>query len=132
LLAGLLAQGKLLLGTLSAHRAESRGAKDVTTHEAWPWSSYTATAGRQRAPDWLAVPEVLSLFGRSARVAQAAYRTFVREGIGQPSPWAEVRGQIFLGDAPFLARVERLVRGQWHSLKHKISQKSINLNFLFL
>jgi len=67
----------------------------------WPWSSYAATAGRRRAPDWLAVPEVLGLFGKSERVAQLAYRQFVEEGIGQPSPWSQVRGQIFLGDEAF-------------------------------
>ncbi len=87
-------------------------AKAVAKPEEWPWSSYAATVGRHRAPDWLSVPAVLSLFAGSARLAQAAYREFVREGIGQPSPWSQVRGQVFLGDEEFLEQVERLVRRQ--------------------
>ena len=87
-------------------------AQVVAKLEAWPWSSYPATAGTRRAADWLAVREVLSLFARSERVAQRAYRQFVRDGMGQPSPWAQVRGQIFLGDEAFLERAEQLLRGQ--------------------
>ncbi len=84
----------------------------VAKLDAWPWSSYPATAGTRRAPEWLVVLEVLRLFARSDRVAQRAYRQCVRDGRGQPSPWAQVRGQIFLGDAAFIERVERFVRGQ--------------------
>ncbi len=87
-------------------------AKAVAKPEEWPWSSYAATAGRRRAPDWLAVPEVLGLFGKSERVAQLAYRQFVREGMGQPSPWSQERGQIFLGDEAFLEQVGRRLRGK--------------------
>ena len=64
------------------------------------------------APEWLAVGEVLGLFDRGRRAAQRAYRQFVREGIGQPSPWTKLRGQIYLGGEAFLARMERLVRGR--------------------
>ncbi len=87
-------------------------AQVVAPLDAWPWSRYPATARICRAPDWLAVPDVLRLFARSERVAQRAYRRFVRDGLGQPSPWAQVRGQSFLGDEAFLARGERLVRGE--------------------
>ena len=82
----------------------------VAKLDAWPWSSYPATAGTRRAPEWLAVPAVLRRFARSKRVSQRAYRQCVRDGRGQPSPWAQVRGQIFLGDAAFVERVARLVR----------------------
>jgi hypothetical protein len=78
----------------------------------WAWSSYLATAGTRQAPDWLAVREVLGLFHRETRAAQRAYRQFVREGIGQPSPWGQLRGQIVLGSDRFLARMERLLAGQ--------------------
>ena len=87
-------------------------ARLVAKADEWPWSSYLATAGRRGAPDWLAVAEVLRLFDRREPQARQAYRQFVREGIGQPSPWSQVRGQIFLGDEEFLERVERLLRGQ--------------------
>ena len=87
-------------------------AKAVANLDAWPWSSYPATAGMRLAPAWLAVPDILRLFAWSDQEAQRAYRQFVRDGMGQPSPWAQVRGQIFLGDEAFLERMERLVRGQ--------------------
>ena len=35
-------------------------------------------------------------------------------------------------DDPLTEVLRQGARDQWHSLKHKISQKSINLNFLFL
>lgn len=87
-------------------------AQVVRTPQEWPWSSYPATVGMRQAPDWLAVDEVLGFFDREARAAQRAYRQFVREGIGQPSPWAKLRGQIFLGSDTFLARMERCLRGK--------------------
>lgn len=87
-------------------------AKLVAKPEEWPWSSYLATAMARRAHEWLAVAEVLSLLDRSEREAPQVYRQFVSEGIGQSSPWSKVRGQMFLGGEDFLARMERLLRGQ--------------------
>lgn len=78
----------------------------------WRWSSYHATVGLQHAPDWLAVPTVLSLFTPSTAAARTAYGRFVSAGVGHPSPWAQVRSQIFLGGPDFLERIERLVRGK--------------------
>ena len=51
-------------------------------------------------------------FGPGRQKAQHAYRKFVREGRGQASPWAQVRGQIFLGGEGFLAQVEQRLRKQ--------------------
>jgi REP element-mobilizing transposase RayT len=87
-------------------------ARLVRAPEEWAWSSYRATAGTCQAPDWLAVGEVVGLFHRETRAAQRAYRQFVSEGLGHPSPWAQLRGQIFLGSETFLARMERLLAGQ--------------------
>lgn len=87
-------------------------ARLVRLPEDWAWSSYRATAGTRHAPDWLAVGAVWGLFDREHQAAQRTYRQFVREGLGQPSPWANLRGQIFLGSDTFLARMARLLRGQ--------------------
>jgi putative transposase len=84
----------------------------VRTPEAWPWSSYAATVGRQPAPAWLAVGDVLELFARNVGTAQRAYQRFVRDGIRGSSPWEEVRGQIFLGSESFLKRMAKLLRGK--------------------
>ena len=61
----------------------------------WAWSSDRATAGIQEAPGWLDVAAALSLFARTMATARTAYRRFVAEGIHQPSPWKDLRGQIF-------------------------------------
>lgn len=82
-------------------------AKAVTRPERWPWSSYPATVGKSAAPSWLAVEEVRALFP-----SRGAYRRFVEEGIGQDSPWAGLRGQIYLGREDFLKRVARRLPGR--------------------
>lgn len=83
----------------------------VEAHK-WPWSSYRATAGMQDAPDWVDVSAVLALFDHNTSIARTAYRRFVAEGVHQPSPWKELRGQIFLGNLDFRERIERLLQGK--------------------
>jgi REP element-mobilizing transposase RayT len=85
-------------------------AKMVMHEREWPWSSYRATAGLVRAPQWLHVSGVLGLFDGTDNTRTDLYRQFVREGLGQSSPWEEMRGQIFLGREPFLAEMERLAK----------------------
>lgn len=58
--------------------------------------------GELPAPAWLTVDWVLGQFGQRQRAAQAKYRDFVRDGIGGPKPWEEVRGQIYLGSEEFV------------------------------
>jgi REP element-mobilizing transposase RayT len=77
-------------------------AKAVTKPRDWLWSSYCATAGELAASAWLTVDWVLNQFGHGLRSAQAKYRDFVREGIGGPTPWEEVQGQIYLGSEAFI------------------------------
>jgi hypothetical protein len=48
--------------------------------EDWPWSSYAACAGLQLAPRFLAVDELLSLFGGQPKEARRSYAAFVAEG----------------------------------------------------
>jgi putative transposase len=49
--------------------------------DAYPWSSYRATAGLDAPPPFLAVGDVWSLFSPRAVTARHAYRRFVREGL---------------------------------------------------
>ena len=46
----------------------------------WPWSSYGACAGLRLAPRFLAVDEVLGLFGTRPAEARRAYAVFVSAG----------------------------------------------------
>jgi len=77
----------------------------------WLWSSYGPTAGLAGCPPWLAAQAVLALFGDTPGRARAAYRRFVAHGIDAPSPWPELKGQIFLGDDKFLAAMTRRTKG---------------------
>ncbi|MDK1025416.1 MAG: transposase [Gammaproteobacteria bacterium] len=73
-----------------------RSAKD------WPWSSYRAIAGFAKPHPVLTTDWVLGVFGRRRKVAQDSYRTFVKEGRNQPSPWEVLKNQIYLGTEEFV------------------------------
>jgi putative transposase len=81
----------------------------VPTPGDWPWSSYQATVGEAPAPAFLGTDWLLQPFADSKEEAVAAYRRFVAEGIGAPSPWLELKSQIYLGSAPFVERVQALI-----------------------
>lgn len=68
--------------------------------EAWRWSSYRATAGREFAPPCLTTAWVLCQFSGKRELAKKEYRQFVTQGIGK-TLWHEVRGQAFLGEETF-------------------------------
>jgi putative transposase len=51
--------------------------------EEWLWSSYRATAGIEASEGFLASDRLLAQFGSTRKVAQARYRRFVAEGIGE-------------------------------------------------
>lgn len=50
--------------------------------EEWPWSSYRASVGLERAPRFLAVRRLLSYFGDEPLRATAVYRAFVDGNVG--------------------------------------------------
>ncbi len=77
-----------------------RSAKD------WPWSSYRAMAGMKDAHPCLVTDWVLSNFGKQKKRTQEAYRLFVQEGKGQPSPWESLKNQIYLGSDQFVEEVQ--------------------------
>jgi len=76
-------------------------AKRVQRPEQWAWSSYGATAGWRKPPACLVTDWVLSQFGSERKKAEAAYRKFVRDGIGAESIWKDVRAQSVLGEGDF-------------------------------
>jgi len=77
----------------------------------WAWSSYRETIGQQVKPDWLHSDWLLAGFGRKKSKAIDAYKQFVSEGKGQPSPWEQLKNQIFLGDEQFVESMQRLIEG---------------------
>jgi putative transposase len=80
-------------------------ARMVRDAEEWPCSSYRATAGLCSTPGWLTTEWTLAAFGRALGQAQAAYRHFVAEGRNQPSPWDQLKNQIYLGSEAFADRM---------------------------
>src|SRR5688572_7681165 len=76
-------------------------AKRVTHPRLWGWSSYRGTAGEVTGPVWLSNEWLLAQFGARQREAQQRYRQFVSEGRGEPRPWDQLRGQIYLGSEGF-------------------------------
>jgi len=60
------------------------------------------TAGQQKAPAWLDAEWLLGQFGTHRSQAIEAYRQFVMEGSGLPSPIIDARHQLLLGDDLFV------------------------------
>ncbi len=69
----------------------------------WRWSSYRATAGKAKPPACLTTDGILGPFSRTRARAEKAYRQFVQGGMGKETLWAEVKGQVLLGDDAFVA-----------------------------
>lgn len=84
-------------------------AEMVRDAEKWPWSSYRAMVGSDNPQSWLAVDWLLSQFAKRLKTARARYETFVKEGKGQPSPWGQLKNQVFLGDNAFVSRMQALI-----------------------
>jgi REP-associated tyrosine transposase len=81
----------------------------VASVKDWPWSSYRATVGQVKGPDYLNVDWVLAAFAKTKSVAIDRYKKFVAEGNRQPSPWALLQHQIFLGSEQYVEKMQLLV-----------------------
>lgn len=78
----------------------------VKTPADWTWSSYRASTGVETAPIWLEEDGLLAMFAKRRGLAQQRYAQFVDEGIKANSPWANLKGQVFLGDEQFVNRMQ--------------------------
>jgi REP element-mobilizing transposase RayT len=76
----------------------------VEIPEDWPWSSYAICIGDDIAPVWLNTDWLLLQFGTQRTNARRAFRQFVMQGRGMPSPLLEARHQLLLGDDNFIAQ----------------------------
>ena len=86
-----------------------------STPEDWPWSSYRMMLGQTVAPPWLRRNWLLSQFGTDPETAKQAYVDHVRAGVGLPSVWRELQGQMFLGDDEFGERMGEKVSARLSS-----------------
>ena len=74
--------------------------------DTYRWSSYRPTVGLEPVPACLSTDWLLAQFGKQRASAQRKYQRFVAEGVGEPSPWDKVQGQILLGGEDFVARLQ--------------------------
>jgi REP element-mobilizing transposase RayT len=88
-------------------------ARMAESPEQWRWSSYRATAGREKPHACLATDWVLGQFSGKRSKAEQEYRQFVKWGIGEKSVMLDVKGQVILGEDEF---VDSLVD---HLKKHR-------------
>jgi putative transposase len=87
-------------------------AKAVPHPDQWRWSSYCATAGKEKPHACLTTDWILGQFGRKRRQAEKKYREFVEAGTGKEKLWEQVRGQSILGEEDFVETLLEYVKGQ--------------------
>jgi len=82
---------------------------------AWRWSSHRAVAGRlppgRAAPDWLALEELLALYGPELDTARRRYTADV-EANDRPAVWESLRHQIFLGSDGFVEEMRERAKAE--------------------
>ena len=78
----------------------------------WRWSSYSATAGREKPHACLTTSWILGQFSRERRKAEREYREYVQRKIEIESIWAGVRGQTILGEDDFVDNLTDYLRRQ--------------------
>ena len=81
-------------------------AQMVRNAKQWRWSSYRATAGYDENDGCLTTEWLLAGFADTKSVAQQRYQDFIAAGKGQPSPWQQLKNQIYLGDDDFVNNMQ--------------------------
>ncbi|MEQ8355191.1 MAG: transposase [Kiloniellaceae bacterium] len=80
---------------------------------AWRWSSHRTLLGRlppgRTAPDWLAVGDLLALYGADPAVARRRYAEEIADERGD-SVWNQLRHQVFLGSEEFVTELRERAR----------------------
>jgi putative transposase len=81
----------------------------------WPWSSYGAmlSPASLPGPEWLATDKLLAYFAPDQQSlnrtkAQQRYADHVRAGVGLPSVWDGLTGQVYLGDEQFVTKMSAM------------------------
>lgn len=74
----------------------------VAQPEQYLWSSYPVTMGTNRESSCVSSDWILSQFSSRKSTARKRYQQFVLEGIGQPSSWNQLKGQVLLGSEKFI------------------------------
>jgi len=84
-------------------------ARMVKNINSWPWSSYLSMTGKDTTPPWLETDWLLSHFSKQRKRAIKKYIDFVREGIGLPGIWNDLKKQVYLGDEKFINKLQKKI-----------------------
>lgn len=98
----------------------------VKNVDQWPWSSYAAMIGQSGCPEWLQTKWILGQFGKQRKRAIAAYIDFVHAGVGLPSVWGDLRGQIYLGKDEFVKTMQQQVQSGQNLSEIPCVQRRLN------
>jgi putative transposase len=97
----------------------------VARPEDYVWSSYRAKAGYEAAPAWLDMSG-LDQFSSDRKAARAEYRAFVEAKVGvEPTIWDNLVGQVYLGSAEFIERVQEVIDEKPRSSEHPRAQRDV-------
>ncbi len=86
--------------------------KEVNHPRAWRWSSFPATIGMAKPPDFLNTDWILGRFGENIKDARHGFTEFIVKGIDEEPPWGSVRGRILLGSDAFIDRIKVFLEGK--------------------
>jgi putative transposase len=99
----------------------------VTLPEDYVWSSHRAVLGLTKAPQWLAVDDLLVQFAPQRDLARACYKSFVDAAIGvDRNPWKDLVGQIYLGSDTWIEQVREQVDLKPRSDEHPRAQRLVD------
>ncbi|MBU2509011.1 MAG: transposase [Patescibacteria group bacterium] len=76
----------------------------------WIWSSYHATAGLDKTPDFLNTKWTLELFSNSEKKAREEYKYFVSDGIKASSPFKSLVKDPILGSRQFKDKIKKHIK----------------------
>jgi len=101
--------------------------------EEYEWSSYRATAGLEKAPEWLDRLEALKAVGVDPKTVQEdpakaieIYSAFVAEKIGSTEClWDKLVNGIFLGTEEWLKQMRQEVQSKPRSREHPKEQRAV-------
>src|SRR5260221_11302633 len=96
----------------------------VKRPENYRWSSYRRQRGYERSPPGLPTGWAIGPFGHDLATQQRGYRQFVDEGAGiTRPPFEDAVGQLFLGTAAWVEKMQALVDSAPRSKEHPADQR---------
>jgi len=101
-------------------------AKAAKSIEDWKWSSYRATAGKDKSHPCLTTDWISGQFAKQKKTAEKKYKEFVEAEIGEKGIWEDVKGQSILGSDEFVKKLIGYVKGYEDIKEIPKSQRYIN------